>query len=186
MKLIGFHGTDANNEASILGGNFRVSAKDDEWLGTGAYFFVEGLGDPQKNAEDWARLQAWNNKKKLNNYSEFVVLSVEIIVQKALELDTNEGLQAFEIFRTVILTRMRKQGIQKSKSLLENDCTICNLIMAQTDFDAIIRNEYIKLDKFTRIIKYQSRIPNCRIVSVKNPTKSINKGKIKSVIRGLV
>ncbi|MDR5610419.1 MULTISPECIES: hypothetical protein [unclassified Arsenophonus] len=66
MELIGYHGTNAENEDMILSGNFRVSTKDDEWLGTGAYFFIAGISDPINDAERWAIVQAYDHNLKIN------------------------------------------------------------------------------------------------------------------------
>lgn len=174
MDLIGYHGTSAENESSIVSGNFNVSANDDEWLGTGAYFFVHGISDPEDDARRWAVVQAYDNKKKQNKYDKYVVLKAEISVDSALELDTNEGLNAFNSYRDGIIELMRRNRLKLNKSLLQNDCLICNLLMDKSGFDAIIRKEFIKFDSYIRKIRYQSRIPNCRIMSVRNPNTSVH------------
>ena len=64
MEFVGFHGTDSANENSIFQLNFTVSAKSDEWLGTGAYFFLDGVGDPTEHADSWAKLHAYDRDSR--------------------------------------------------------------------------------------------------------------------------
>jgi hypothetical protein len=42
---IGYHGTDASCVESICKEGFRISDKENEWLGHGVYFFTQGISD---------------------------------------------------------------------------------------------------------------------------------------------
>ncbi|MDC9599002.1 hypothetical protein [Xenorhabdus anantnagensis] len=189
MKLIGFHGTDANNEASILSGNFRVSAKSDEWLGTGAYFFIEGLGDPEHSAVCWAKLQSYDKVKKRYRYTQFSVIKAKISISNPLDLDSLQGKKVFNYFRDEMIGIMKQNNISATESFrnsLKNDCEICNYIAKTIGCDAIIRSEYIKLDLWSRKNVYNSRIQNCTIVSIREPSQSIDKNSLTVTQRGRV
>ncbi|MDR5610418.1 MULTISPECIES: hypothetical protein [unclassified Arsenophonus] len=101
------------------------------------------------------------------------MLQANITLKKPIELDTEEGLLAFNYFRNKVIEEMKKRRLKIKKTLLQNDCYICNLLMRVSGFDAIIRKEFIKFDPNIRKIKYYSRIPNCRIICVKDPMSAI-------------
>ncbi|AVG77945.1 hypothetical protein [Pantoea ananatis] len=176
MEYVGFHGTSSLNESSIKKENFRVSSAANEWLGTGAYFFIDGVGNPQLHAKNWA---------KFRKSKRFVVLSVKVIVENVLHMDTNEGIEAFNHYRDYVISRMKKAGEKPDKSLIVNDCIVFNHMLQNAGFDAVINREFIKLDLWSRINKYGSRVPNCRVLSVKEPSASINVDQIEVVDRGI-
>lgn len=186
MEFVGFHGTDSANEDSIFELNFAVSAKSDEWLGTGAYFFLDGVGDPSQHADSWAKLHAYDSDSRSNRYTDYVVISAKINVANVLNMDTDEGRNAFNLYRNYIKNDLRSKDAKPSKSLIVNDCVVFNHILANTEFDAIINCEYIKLDRWSRMRNYKSRIPNYRVMSVKEPTASINVKELNVVRRGTV
>lgn len=168
MDLIGYHGTSEENESSIVSGNFNVSANDDEWLGTGAYFFIDGVSCPKNNAEKWAILRSGGGVY----YKRYSVLSVDLSLSYPLDLDTDAGASVFGEYREALLKKMKDEGLKLSGKLMENDCKVCNVILEATKVDAIIRKEYIQLDSLLR--RHRSRVPNCRIISVKNPDTSVS------------
>lgn len=186
MEFEGFHGTDCNKRQSILERNFSVSAAEDEWLGTGAYFFIEGISDPQSDARHWAKLQAYDKRTKSNRYSNYAVIKAIINVENVLRLDQEEGLIAYNTFRNFLLDKMKEERIRPKVSAIRNDCEVCNHILQNSEFDAIVNCEYIKLDKWTRVKQYASRIPTCKIMSVKEPKTSIEVEGITVVERGRV
>ncbi|MFG1172169.1 hypothetical protein AAFN90_00885 [Erwiniaceae bacterium CAU 1747] len=186
MVFQGFHGTDSANEHSILQRNFSVSAKSDEWLGTGAYFFLDGVGNAREHAESWAKLHAYDKKLRANRYTRLVVISAKIEVNHVLHIDTPEGLAAFNFYRDYIKKDLRSKGESPSDSLIVNDCVVFNHILRNTEFEAVINNEYIKLDLWSRLKDYRSRIPNCRVMSVKEPLASIDVKDLNVVHRGML
>ena len=186
MQFQGYHGTDAKNEIPISTGNFRVSSQNDDWLGTGAYFFIDGISNPKTNARHWAKLRAYDKRTKRNIYDHYCVISADINVSRILELDTPDGMIAFNTFREGLLEIMRLKGIKPSKKFYVDDCNVCNFAVEQCGFDAVTRYEYIKLDKWSRINGYQSRMPTCRIISIRDPVKSIEIVSLSVVERGKV
>lgn len=100
-------------------------------------------------------------------------------------MDTNEGIEAFNHYRDYVISRMKKAGEKPDKSLIVNDCIVFNHMLQNAGFDAVINREFIKLDLWSRINKYGSRVPNCRVLSVKEPSASINVDQIEVVDRGI-
>ncbi|MEI9692543.1 hypothetical protein V5074_05265 [Atlantibacter hermannii] len=186
MEFEGFHGTDFNKKQSILERNFSVSASEDEWLGTGAYFFIEGISDPQLDARYWAKLQAYDKETKSNRYDKYAVIKAIIKVENVLRLDQQEGLIAYNRFRTYLLEKMKAERIRPKIGAIRNDCEVCNHILQNSDFEAIVNFEYIKLDEWSRVKKYSSRIPTCKIMSVKEPKTSIDVKGVTVVERGRI
>ncbi len=186
MQLQGYHGTNASNESAILNGNFSVSSRNDDWLGTGAYFFIEGITSPKTSARKWAKLRAYDKKSKTNSYTHYSVISAAIDVENVLALETEEGMKAFNTFREGLINIMKLKGIKPSRSYYADDCRVCNFAVEQCGFDAVTRYEFIKLDKWSRINGYQSRMPTCRIISVRDPSKSINIASLTVEERGKV
>lgn len=173
MNFEGYHGTNAEYEPSILFGNFRVSSKLDEWLGTGAYFFLGGISNPEKDACDWAKMRSYDGKRKIKLYHRYIVVKAEISAESVMRLDLDEGIVAFNYFRNQLIDIMKKENIKPTTKGLENDCNVCNFALNHGGYDAIVNCEYIKLDEWTRINRYQSRIATCKIISVKDPKSSV-------------
>lgn len=186
MEFEGFHGTDFDNHESILGLNFSVSAAEDDWLGTGAYFFIDGISDPLVDARNWAKLQAYDKHTRTDRYENYAVIKAIIDVNNVLRLDQQEGLIAYNVFRNYLLERMKAESIKPKVGAIRNDCEVCNHILQNSEFDAIVNFEYIKLDEWTRVKRYSSRIATCRIMSVKEPKASIDVSKLSVVERGRV
>lgn len=184
MVFEGYHGTDFDKQQSIFDMNFSVSASEDDWLGTGAYFFIDGISDPIQDAKHWAKLHAYDKIKKSNRYNKYAVIKAIINVTNVLRLDQQDGMIAYNVFRNYLLDRMKKERIRPKVGAIRNDCEVCNHILQNSDFDAIVNFEYIKLDKWTRVKNYSSRIPTCRIMSVKEPKISINVDGLSVVDRG--
>ncbi len=184
-KIIGYHGTDAKNEDSILKNNFAESSGK-QWLGNGVYFFVEEiLNPPDIDAENWAIVTSWNNDSKINTYLNYIVLEAEIELNGNifLDLDTVEGLEIFNIVRSAILEKLK---IAKKKRLKNDlsDSAIIEEIKKQTKVKIIKKKMYVKLTSFERKNKLFSRIPNVSILVVSNPIENINKHTIKIKNKG--
>lgn len=186
MDYEGFHGTDSKNQQSILELNFTVSANEDDWLGTGAYFFINGISDPAADARNWAKLQAYDKRIGQKTYHRYAVVKAKITVQNVLCLDESDGLIAYNAYRNHLIEKMKKNRIKPKVGAIRNDCEVCNHILNNSDFDAIINLEYIKLDEWSRRAQYSSRVPTCRIMSVKEPSTSIDVNGMSVVDRGKV
>lgn len=61
----GHHGTSLDSARKIINSNYKQSTGDQEWLGTGVYFFVKGISSKTEElAEKWAEAQAWDSETR--------------------------------------------------------------------------------------------------------------------------
>jgi hypothetical protein len=60
----GYHGTSLQSAEQIVVSNYRISEADNDWLGNGAYFFIDGFADPVENAVNWARFRSRTGTRK--------------------------------------------------------------------------------------------------------------------------
>lgn len=185
-KIIGYHGTDAKNEDSILKNNFEESSGEHQQLGNGVYFFIEKIFNPPDiDAKNWAIVNSWDNIKKTNKYSNYIVLEAEIKLNENsfLDLDTEEGLEIFNIVRNAILEKIKIAKKKKLKNDL-SDSAIIEEIKKRTKIEIVKKRMYSKLTPYERKSNFFSRIPNVSILVVSSPIKNINKHTIKIKNKG--
>lgn len=174
VKIDGFHGTDMNNVDSILENGFEPSLGDDEWLGDGSYFFVEGVNRrPDLQACQWAILSAWNKKKKKYDYECCAVLHgvIEVDEKKYLDLTVPDGVEILDYIQEKYTKKLATIG----KKLESIDGCLINFARGENLFeiDVVKGNFYIKLRKEDRLLHLSRRIPNCTICSVCTPKNNI-------------
>lgn len=174
-----FHGSDFNNIGSILAESFRKSEGEDEWLGHGVYFFVEGISDPTENAIEWAKNQAYS--KGEFKYKEFAVFKAVVVCDKVLDVTNTEGLKAFNALRNMIIEKHDKL-FERNRDFQCDDRVMWNLVATSLRVDAVKHNLYIK-DKTQRVKKIRSNTPNTTVLCVKSPD-SIVKDTIEIVCHG--
>ncbi|MEM0955424.1 MAG: hypothetical protein AAGI24_14885 [Pseudomonadota bacterium] len=180
---IGFHGTSKEAFASIKMTNFRVSNESNEWLGKGAYFFIEGISDPLAFAQGWAITNAWDNTSNSYRYDDFVVLKVEIALAEVLDLSTDQGLRIFHEFREEVRDEISNRfSTGRRSNSHEFDCAVCNLAKELMELEGVICNLYIKANKKLRLSGHYSDIPNSKVLVVTNPKANINLKSINAVI----
>lgn len=163
---IGWHGTAKENYDNIKINKFNASNNENEWLGTGVYLFVEGVNDPISNAQKWAIDSSWNNKNKIYKYNEYIVIKcpIQIDDENILDLTTNDGLKIYNYFRGQYETKLKENKLSLRGKYI--DFFICNEIYsAINSIQAIVGNFYIKFGE-ERILRINSRIPNCRIMNL--------------------
>lgn len=180
-EYIGYHGTDSDCVASIFKDNFRISRNDNEWLGHGVYFFVEGISDPVENATEWAKNQAYD--KGAYKYSNFSVLKAKAKCTRLLDATTIDGLRAFNAVRERIIER-HNEFFQPKRDLYTDNQVMWNLVARMMGLEVIIHNLYIK-NKRQRISRIVSNVPNATVMCVKAPA-SIDKNSIEVEIDGMV
>ncbi len=181
IQYNGFHGSDFDNIDSILSENFRESENEDEWLGYGVYFFVDGISDPQKNAMEWAKNQAYNKGKV--DYDKFVVFKAEVVCGRVLDTTNLDGLKVFNTLRDALIKK-HDECFQKNRNVWCDDRIMWNLVAQTMKLDAVVHNLYIK-SKIQRIKKIGSNVPNTTVLCVKVPA-SIVKETIEIVCDGEV
>lgn len=173
VRFEAFHGTSFEGASSIIKQGYKSSMGDREWLGDGAYFFVEGLSKtPHQQAEEWAEAQAWDNDEKLYKYRKLSVLKSRIAVdgKNFLDLTTSDGV---EVFDYIVAKHIEKMS-SISKRMTYIDGYVINFARQESilPLDVAKGNFYIKFTR-ERIKQINRRTPNCTICAVYEPTKSI-------------
>lgn len=162
----GYHGTSLGSAEEIVVSNYRISTADNDWLGNGTYFFIDGFTDPIKNATSWARFRSWDNQARKHKYKCYAVLRSLIRTESHLDLDDVEDLIIFNKIRDSLIQRMKREGYRNA-SALQNDCFVANFALEKLNLDAIVRREAITSERG----QLRARIPNCRIMCLKEPTR---------------
>lgn len=172
-KLVGYHGTTFEAAQSILNRGFKLKGSDEDWLGSGAYFFVDGISEPVSCAYQWALNQ---HKKNI------AIIQVEVLVNSndLLDLTTTSGLNIYNQFRNKLiqdhghsLANRRNLKIKKRRDIRLDDCLITNLVQSETKHSALIHNVYIK-NKSQRQLVLESSYPNSTVLCI-NDLSLINK-----------
>lgn len=177
-SLTGFHGTSFDSAINITKGQFEISSGNAEWIGDGAYFFIEGISKvPSEQAEKWAQAQAWDVNIKDYRYNEISVIKSEINVEEDyfLDLTTSDGVEVL----TYILEQHEKKILSIGKSLSYLDGLIINFARGEglLEVDVVKGNFYIKFAN-ERIYKINLRTANCTICSVYDPKKNLRNNNI--------
>jgi len=167
----GFHGTDKSKVKSILDTGLIPSIGDNEWLGDGGYFFVNGINeDPASQAEKWAIAESWDKNEKKYKYLYFAVLKGKIVVDEKnfLDLTTGEGVAILDYVQQRCIDKL------KDKRLKFIDGFLINFARGEKIFDVKVAkgNFYIKFEE-ERILFISRRIPNCTICAIYNPAENI-------------
>lgn len=162
----GFHGTSKDSAAQILASSFKSSNKADEWLGFGIYFFVEGISDPAKNAQDWAKAQAFDKKTGGSKYQQYGILKSKIKLNpdRVIDLTDNEGLKFFNEIKEDIFDQIFGSfhlGVKPS----EHNCRLFNFIVNYLSSEAVKHNLYIKSIR-ERKIRLRLNVPNTTVLCV--------------------
>jgi hypothetical protein len=178
VSLSGFHGTSFDSAVSITKGDFEISVGNTEWIGDGAYFFIEGISKvPNEQAEQWAIAQAWDARLKDYKYNDVSVIKSDINVEddRFLDLTTSDGVEIL----LYILEQHEKKILSIGKSLSYLDGLIINFARGEglIDMDVVKGNFYIKFAK-ERVFKINLRTANCTICSVINPKNNLENNTI--------
>lgn len=168
MSINAFHGTSKEAAVLINAQGFNESEKRTEWLGRGIYFFVDGVTDPQSNAREWARAQAWDRKAKNFKYSHGAVVRATFILESDRILDLTElnGLRRFinmkERFLAVIVNNFDTDSVKKK----EQTCYVFNMFVDIFSSQAVKQNLYIK-PHMERMLDLQINVPNTTVLCLR-------------------
>jgi hypothetical protein len=168
-EYIAYHGTNNDNVEPIRENGFNLSSAYNDWLGDGAYFFIEGISCPIKNARFWAINNAWDKKNKYYTYQYYAVLKAKISGERIFDLRNESTLVEFNRLRTKLLEKYENEK-KSFKTKIDPDTYLFNNITELLKIDIIIHNLYIKT-KQHRINKIQSRIPNATVLCAKKNSK---------------
>jgi hypothetical protein len=173
LSIEAFHGTSLQSAKEIQESSYNESNKDNEWLGRGIYFFVDGISDPLTNASDWAIAEA--KKKK---YEEFAVLksNVELEENRLIDLTSQEGLKNFNTVKAKLIDRIfngfSSADLRKMRSG-EHNCAMFNYIASTLKTHAVKHNLYIK-NKNERNLGLNLNVPNTTVLCVRRENFKFN------------
>jgi hypothetical protein len=176
MKIVAYHGTTRAAAVSILRNSFKINRDDEDWLGSGVYFFIHGISDPIDNAFEWA--------KNHHNHPP-AIIQIEAIIGEddILNLTTSTGLSIYNQHRELIiksninsLQKRRDLSIKKRRDIRLDDCIITNLMQEQLRYKALIHNVYIK-KSYQRELILESSYPNSTVLCI-NDLSTITNIKI--------
>lgn len=177
-QISGFHGTSLKSAKLIIASDFELSIGDKEWLGNGVYFFIDGISSkPEKQAEDWAIVEAWDRLLRRNKYEKYSVIKslIEVDEDNFLDLTTEDGVEVLNYITDKFEDKIKK--LKKKLNFI--DGLIINLARgeAKLDIDVVKGNFYIKFAR-ERIGGLNLRTNNCTICTVFEPTKNITNSTI--------
>ena len=124
IQTIGYHGTTKENAEKILSEQrFYDSRKNNEWLGTGVYFFTY-----RKHAEWWVSTPRYNDKE-----TRLLQAHLEYIPEQLVDLDDPTQLASLENMAKRVATRINasdKNIIADCRTVgnAKRWCWACNLL----------------------------------------------------------
>lgn len=178
QELIGYHGTSLTATKEIINSNYKLSIGDEEWLGDGVYFFINGISTkPDEQAKKWAITQSWDKQNRKYTYKHYCVIKTEIKVENDnfLDLTKEEGIEVLNY----LIESFEKAIKPKSKKFIYIEGLILNLARGEgiLPIDIVKGNFYIKFAQ-ERIKNINLRTPNSTICAVYEPKKNIIKTSI--------
>jgi hypothetical protein len=174
MSINAFHGTSTEAAVLINAHGFNESAKRTEWLGRGIYFFVDGVTDPQANAREWARAQAWDSKSKSFKYSHGAVVHAKFLLEsdRILDLTDLNGLRRFIDLKERLLSLIIKKFDTDSVRRKEQTCYVFNMFVDIFKSHAVKQNLYIK-PHVERALDLHINIPNTTVLCLRKDAVKI-------------
>lgn len=172
-----YHGTSQEAGNSILSKkHFDPSSEEDDWAGSGIYYFIDSPAKEKpaayKNAKYWA-------KYKKRFFPQVILRSTVCIDEdKLLDLHNEYYQEQFHRFRVELfelaLAIAKKQGVHLKSKYLDPgklDCVTINEMCGKGEFAAVIRQAYIPCLSYprNRSCRYpNSFIPNCTIFCLRD------------------
>lgn len=157
-----YHGTSVGRAKKIKqAGRYYHSDGSKEWLGEGAYFFIDR--NAFENACKWIKYKV----QKDITYSQGAVLINEMNVEEENLVDLNnpEWQEVFQEYTKMYIEKHEKEGFSISAEALELDCSVLNDMCKELGSKAVKQQRYIKAISDTGA---RSHIPNCTIISVRD------------------
>lgn len=169
----GFHGTRADLVDSIVKEGLRPSRDHDEWLGHGAYYFIDGLEDAWAGARDWARVEAWDKRSRRYRETDFAVIEYAITVNTDRIFDLRAAEHAKEFHRVRDVWEQRHYGRRRPGPWRPQedryDTAILNRLKVEQKHAAVIGHFFIQLSVKERHWQRSSRIPNVTVLCLTDP-----------------
>ena len=160
-EIIGYHGTSLENGQNICASKTFKCSDRDNYLGSGVYFFIEGLKEPRECAKDWAVVRA-DKGFRPKAYDDGVILECTLHVpdENLIDFRKIEYLQLFNQVKAVIRGKLPEEKC--------TDADIFEYMTSKLNVLAYIYIFYIKY-KYEKAKKESSRIPNSVVLTVVNP-----------------
>lgn len=171
VEFLGYHGTNSENENSIIKSSFKKSNLREDWFGDGCYFFTKGISSehPSALAEKWAIDAAWDKETRVYKYDKYVVFETMVSAKddEILDLTASQGLTLFNKFRDGILDKIRleKKKLRKGDYA---DSDIFNELKQKIGITVIIGNVFIKFADLRKVFGLRSNVANVTMFCVDN------------------
>lgn len=176
-SLSGYHGTTRKSAESILEtSHFFKSDRDNEWAGSGIYFFIDGytMSSAAENASKYAI--------KIKHLRNVVVLKAEInthelrILDLTNMVDQDHFLKCFEFLWGEAFKRFGDVGANAIREYSHHvlECAAINKMCDDMGYDAVIRSDYINFEQTPNHSHPYSSIPNCTMFCLRSNAHIIN------------
>ena len=145
-----YHGTDFDSACKISSDKeFDPSNDEDDYLGSGVYFFESS----RWHAKDWA-----NRKAKRNGFDSYAIIKAQIDLGRCLDLNNFEHRK----YLTTVVRDFERRG-----AVDINDAVAINFLAAQMPIDTVRANYVVpekgKIFKGSRFYDY-----SCLMICVRN------------------
>ncbi len=180
MLVEGYHGTATSAAKSIIATKFNESNGPEHWLGKGVYFFVSGISDPEEDATNWAKAQAWDNVNKQNRYNDYSVLRCEVNLSdnELLDLTIPAAVTRFNDAKTKLLDRIfSKRKNFRYVSPAEQSCMLFSYMVTFMGVHAVRHYLYIKPIP-ERVLQLILNVPNTTVLCVSEAKCNTSKPEI--------
>lgn len=161
-----YHGTSKKASISIIESRkYIASNNDNEWLGSGVYFFIDYRSDKSiENSMKWAV-----NFKRFGYYA-VLKNNIKVHQDKVVNLNDPEWQDIFQSYRDEKQKDYERRGITCTMKVKQFDCLTINDMCEELGIDVVCQQRYIELGERRKDRNFiSSNIPNCRIMSVRNP-----------------
>lgn len=160
-SLTGHHGTNKTSAYIIHETkNFIISKNEELWLGDGAYFFENN----KKMAWNWSKAEG--HKKGYKEYG-IIEANIEADENTVLNLDTDFGQDFFHLQREAFMERLGKARFSVKAKKKFFDGEVINDMCTIVPYKIVCQKMFVQLVRDRRI-KVLSRVPNCRVISVRD------------------
>ena len=176
-NLIGYHGTSRESAKAIVKTNcFHKSQQDNEWAGSGIYFFIDGYtcSSAANNASQYAT--------KVKRLCDVVVLKVDIntaglrIFDLTNPYDQQKFTKCFELLWNEAFHRFGDVGLKAVKAYRHHvlECRAINEICTCMGYEAVIRSDFINFNQTCNHSHPYSTIPNCTMFCLRSDKYILN------------
>jgi hypothetical protein len=185
LKFKIYHGTSLEYGMNILRLKYyKFSEGKTEWLGKGAYFFIDNnkmYSEVIENARKWAL-----NIKQFRDHC-ILESTLNIEENKYMDLDDKEWRQFFHEARKEVIKDIIQRGLHvKLDKSGELECYVIDEICESSDIHAVSQEKFVNFEPEYEERKIASSfVPNCKMLCVKN-TNVIERKSIRIIEEGKV